>query len=160
MQIYTLWYCGALLVQQILMLTAKDHNTALVNSYPPLCLSLQSRPPCGIYQYCNVEISSNVYSGFQVSRSFKKAPLPNNGVGTFNSTGITAVPLTRKKPRAQSLGRSQHYFSLCLRLCVLQCESHPWNVTQHICSPTAVHSLKHWALLRPQNKATLWNDAD
>lgn len=143
MQKYTTWYCAAWI---ILMSTTKDHNTALVHWWC-LCLSLRSHPSCGIYLYCNMEISSNIYSRiFQVSRSFKKAPLPNNGFGTFNSTGITADPLTRKKPRIWSLGSSQHYYFLCLRLYVHQCESHPWNMTRWIYSSRVVHNLKQWAL--------------
>lgn len=93
---YTLWYRGALLVQDhpdVERLGSQHSIGSLVSTYP-LCLSLQSQPSCGIYQYCNMEISSNIYSSFQVSRSFKKAPLPNNGFETFNSTGITTVPLT------------------------------------------------------------------
>lgn len=50
------------------------------------------------YQYCNLGISSNIYcSFFQVFRSFKKLPLPKNGFGTFNSTGIVAVSPTIKE---------------------------------------------------------------
>lgn len=83
MKDYTLWYCGALLLQQILMSTAEDHNTAWVHysdQLPPVCLFFlfyRVKPPCGIHQYCNMEISSNIYSSFQVSRSFKKMPSPN-----------------------------------------------------------------------------------
>lgn len=62
---------------------------------------------------------------FQVSRSFKKMPLPNNGFGTFNSTAITAVLLTIKEPIAWSPRSSQRYLSLCLRLNVHQSESLP-----------------------------------
>lgn len=110
-------------------------------------LSLQSQPSCGIYQYCKVEISNNIYSSFQVSRSFKKGPLPNNGFGTLNSPGITAVPPTRKKPGSWSLGSSQHYFSLCLRLYVHQREYIPetwlseYTVQQQFTSNTELFSI-------------------
>lgn len=93
-----------------------QHNIGSLAINHLLCLSSESQPPCGIYQYCKVEISNNIYSTFQVSRSFKKVPLPNNGFGTLNSPGVTAVPLTWKKPRTRSLVSSQRYFCLCLRL--------------------------------------------
>lgn len=67
--------------------------------------------------------TSTVRTYFQVSRTFKKAPLAHNGFRTFNSAGITADPLTRKEPRTWSLGSSQHYCPQYLRLYVHQ--SHP-----------------------------------
>lgn len=72
----------------------EDHNTS---DLPSRVFLYKSQPSCGIYQYCNMEISSNIYSSFQVSRSFKKASLSNNGHS--KRTTITAVPLTRKKLR-------------------------------------------------------------
>lgn len=48
MQDYTRWYCGALLLQQILMVPAEDHNTALVHSndwFPPVYLSFTKSSP-------------------------------------------------------------------------------------------------------------------
>lgn len=116
-----------------------------------LHLSVQSQPSCGLYQYCNMEISNNIYSGFQVSRSFKKVPLPHDGIGTFISTGIPAVPLTGKRPKIWSLGSSQRFFGVWGCMCISV--SHiPEVWLTWIYSSTAVHNLRHRALPHPQNQ--------
>lgn len=78
-----------------------------------------SQPPCALYQYCNVEISSNTYSSFKFSGvfCFFKGAIAKT-MGLRQSTGMTAVPPTKEEVKNTEFWIVHILASLCVWCCM------------------------------------------